>query len=131
MPTPEAQIGPLLRLGSALDALFETTNAVEGSLDIEDRVTIYARARALGILAIEYMTEEQAVTIQRILHPDFFDPEKEIKSSVSARASLGVLRGYVRGCVNELQADAQMAANAKAYAEEKLKDERGLGFIPR
>jgi hypothetical protein len=120
-------LGSLIRIAEALDSLFDMTLPL-GSLEAEDRVTIFNRTRALGIVAIDFMTEDQAATLEAILHPRFFDSREAIEATISARASLAVLRGYVHGCISELSFNAQLHANAQAYAAEKLKQERGMGF---
>ena len=119
-------IGQLIRVAEALDSLFEMTLPL-GPLAPEDKVTVFNRVRSLGITAIQYMTEEQSDTLKEILHPDFFDKAKELTAS-SARASLAVLRGYVHGCISELNREAQITANAEAYAEREDQRKRGVGF---
>ena len=43
----------------------------------------------------------------------------------AAGSLLAVLRGYLKGCVEELTYEAQMKANAEAYAEYKVRSEKG------
>jgi hypothetical protein len=96
----------------------------------EEGVPILTRARGLARAALEYLDDDRGDLLTALLHPDFFDMDKEYRSFV-ARASLAVLRGYLRGCLLEVQMEAQMEANARAYAEAKVKEERGVGFRPR
>jgi hypothetical protein len=41
---------------------------------------------------------------------------------------VAVLYGFLQGCVAELDVEAQRQANADAYAEAKIREERGVGF---
>jgi hypothetical protein len=102
-------------------------------MEIEEQVTVHERARGLGILALDYLSDEQATTLKRILHPSYFvmPPERQGEvASFSAKASLAVLHGFIHGCIAEREIEAQRAANARAYAEEKVREERGFGFRP-
>jgi hypothetical protein len=125
----ERKLGMLLRIVGALDSLMQMV-AGQGALDADDRVTIYNRTRVLGQWAIRQLTEDQAELLKSVLHPRYFDIDEDIMGVTGARASLAVLHGYLHGCIAEAQRSAQVEANARAYAEAKVKEERGVGFRP-
>jgi hypothetical protein len=127
-PLPEPTVG-LLSLVHSLDALYEIVKALPSPMPKEDSVPIIDKARVLGILALQRITDDQGAVLQRLLHSDFFDQEtKPEYPSFVARSSIAVLLGFLRGCLAEAEIEAQRDANAHAYAEQKLREERGVGF---
>lgn len=48
----------------------------------------------------------------------------------AARLRLRTLVGWLDGLIESLRYDAQIAANAEAYAREVVRSERGIGFRP-
>jgi hypothetical protein len=125
---PEPTVG-LLPIMHSLEALFELAKALPSPLPPDDAVPLVERTRVLAILALQRLTDDQGKVLQRVLHPGFFDQDaKPDYPSFVARASIGVLCGFLRGCVAEAQVEAQRNANAEAYAKAKLKEERGVGF---
>jgi hypothetical protein len=57
---------------------------------------------------------------------DGFDPLEASAATSEARALLGQLEGWLGGFVVEVK----MNLEAEAYAKERLKQERGIGFKP-
>lgn len=50
------------------------------------------------------------------------------RSAATARLRLRTLVGWIDGLVESMRYEAQIAANAEAYARETVKAERGMGF---
>jgi hypothetical protein len=123
-------IGPLLRIAGALDALLELVKGLSSPLPAEESVPLFTRTRVIGVYVYKMLDEERAYMLQQFVGKEFLDPEKKDLPSFSARASLGVLCGYVHGCITELELEAQRDANAREYAEAKVREERGAGFRP-
>ncbi|HEV8697703.1 MAG TPA: hypothetical protein VGQ89_08420 [Candidatus Limnocylindrales bacterium] len=53
---------------------------------------------------------------------------RESLDAADARSRLAGLVGWLQGLIESAQTAAQLEANATAYAEAKLRAERGLGF---
>jgi hypothetical protein len=123
----ELDLGRLYRIVGALDGLADVTSDVASPMPSAEGVPILNRLRGLGRAAVEALDTERAELLVQLLHPDFFG-DAEI-GSFTARASLGVLRGYLHGCLTELELESQLQANAQAYAEAKVRAERGIGFV--
>jgi hypothetical protein len=47
-----------------------------------------------------------------------------------ARTRLGAMAGWLNGFIEEAQFEARLRAEADAYAKERVKAERGIGFQP-
>lgn len=123
---PAVPAGALYRIVGALDALAEMTAVMPSPMPSEEGVPLVNKVRGLGRAALEALDEERGVMLQRLLHPSFFEDGELM--SFAARSSLGVLRGYLHGCLAEMQVAEQRRANALAYAEAKIREERGVGF---
>lgn len=120
------QVGPLYRIVGALDALAALSGVMPSPMPPEEGVPLVNKLRGLGRAALEVLDQERADLLVRLLPAGFFD-DADVKS-FAARSSLGVLQGYLHGCLAEMQVEAQRQANAVAYAEAKVREERGVGF---
>ena len=130
----EIDVGKYLRLQgaiqSALDAVGEDQSVV-GSTAMR---TAYERLRGEVHSSIP---DAQAEEFER-LFPEK-PPEPTTQQSrpflaaaryMSARALLATLKGWLDGYIQEAQYEARMA-EADAYARERVKAERGVGFRPK
>lgn len=122
----ESTVG-LLPLVHTLDSLYELVTGLPSPLPPDDGEPLVSKARVIGILVLQRVTDEQGMVLQRLLHPDFFDQTKDAHSFL-ARSSIAVLRGFLHGVIAEEHLAAQRQANAEAYAAAKLREERGFGF---
>jgi hypothetical protein len=86
------------------------------------------RVTALVSEALDALGEERQAELRGLL-PD--NVEHRGWSWQDVHPCLAVLRGYLRGCIDELVIESQREANARAYAEAKVREERGVGFGPR
>ena len=123
----EVDLGVLIRVVSTLGSLNAAMEHVGSPVPPEEGVPLMTRTQRLAIVARDALDEERRDLLVALLHPDFF--EKSV-NSMFTRASLATILGYLRGCIDELEWTQQRDANAKAYAEAKVRAERGVGFQP-
>lgn len=128
--TKEINLGALYRIIGAVDSLSDMLNSLGPDLQADDRVPALFHLRTLYLAAIDALDEERAGLLHDIIRGDhLLDPEQFKKlTSHTTRARLSVLRGYLHGCVAEMQVTEQMRQNAEAYAAAKVREERGVGF---
>jgi len=113
----------LIRLQATADALVQSARSAKGG----SLQPLRAVGRQLEALA------ESIRDVLKAEDPDLarqFDQEVggEVATPHAADAAASAIAGWLRGVVAAEQVEAQLAANAKAYAEEKVRAERGVGF---
>lgn len=127
------EVGRILRLKEAIrgamDALADKSATTGDALpDAYKRF----REETLGAVGPEHREELERLCptwTRESTAGDFrrgFDPIKAGAAAEEARALLGQLAGWLDGFVLE----ARMKLEAEAYAQEKLRAERGVGFRP-
>lgn len=122
-------VGRFLRLQGAIQSAIESVNdgqaAVAGPAMAERYETLVVEAR-LTIPETE-LEEFDRLFPKRIEGPRPTGPGNMFGSAKmfnDAKALLGTLAGYLGGYVSE----ARMQLEADAYAEARIKSERGVGF---
>jgi hypothetical protein len=125
MITQDLDLGTVLRLRAAADALADVGG--NPRVDAMERrngdVAILNRVKALVTATVNALDAKRAELLRDlVVEPgtDFIGDSPE-----NGPAVLGVLRGYLQGCVEELTFEAQMRANAEAYGEAKARAEKG------
>lgn len=122
-------LGALIRLAGALDALGEMFDQLPSPPPPAESVPVAADMKRLYIQARAILGGPRAEELR--LFVGVRNLELDEVHGFMARSTLAIFRGFIRGCVAELQAEAQKEANALAYAEAKVKEERGVGFKRR
>lgn len=128
--------GRLLRIQGAIQATIESTlrEATGGSSPFAGKplAEAYARFRTELLDALQQHPDLVA-EVEKMCPPLVASPPRDNYDLFGHRAftdraaaALAQLRGWIQGIIDE----AEMEANARAYAVAKLKEERGVGFKP-
>lgn len=125
----EADVGRLLRLRATIRGAIEDRAWADGQGQI--LVTLYSRVLAeLRSVVGQQRSEE----LERLMPDHRFggnEPWQDRLDFENATLMLSTIAGWVDGLIEEAQFTTRLAAEAEAYAEERVKSERGIGFKQR
>lgn len=132
-------VGALLRLRNGLQEALAATPAEQGSA-WQGLVDAYEglRGRASQVIGDAHAEEFErlfpaAIDRRTAGHDITHDPgamfvQQEVASD--ARTRIASLAGWLNGFIEEAQFNMRMQAEADAYAKERVRTERGVGFKP-
>ena len=78
--------------------------------------------------AYNNMRSEAEEVLDEDLKTEFNSLIPKIDTWRHVDSALSQLQGYLQGIIKSESYDMQLKANAEAYAKEKIKEERGIGF---
>jgi hypothetical protein len=118
------QIQHLIRLQATAEGLLGSVRAFTGRQGNQPLRAASKQIEALIENVREVLAEADPALAEQ------FDREVAGQSEgfMGADARASALVGWLKGVTTAEQLEAQMRANAEAYAEAKVKEERGVGF---
>jgi hypothetical protein len=124
--TPDT--GRLIRLRSTIRAVLDAAPEWEGGRTGEVLVEGYRAARAeIAAMVGDILADE----LDRVVPDRLFGGDETWQDKfdfVNAKLMLSQLAGWIDGLIEQAQFSSRLAAEAEAYAEARLKQERGIGF---
>jgi hypothetical protein len=124
MITKVADLGVLIRLLSVAEELaqHEPTSRADNAGRRLGQMAYLHRVHAITKASLDTLDSGRGALLRELV----MDPDGEpARHPEAGPVMLSVVRGYLKGCVEELTFEQQMLANAAAYGEAKVRDEKG------
>jgi hypothetical protein len=122
----EADVGRLLRLRTTIRSAIEDSKYSDGKGEL--LVKLFARTFA-ELRSV--VGGDRSAELERLMPDHRFGGNETWRDKIdfeNARLMLSTLAGWIDGLVEEAQFATRVAAEAEAYAEARVKAERGIGF---
>jgi hypothetical protein len=125
----ELDIGKFIRIKASVDAALASADSATHAQGLSNaygsyRTEILAMISGDGDLSAEFARLFPEHAFSGIAD---FGPDMAVNYG-KAKTLLSGVSGWLDGIIQAAQADVQIRANAEAYAREKVKAERGVGF---
>jgi len=122
-------LGKVLRLRGAIRGAIGATEVAQATLGGDTLARRYASLRAEAPNVIPTEDQEELIRLLPLTLSGYGSGPRDLPGQFNAaRIFLGSLGDWLGGYVERAQIAAQIEANAEAYAQARLKEERGVGF---